>query len=71
MDYEDYREVGSGVKFPFLFRKDPVGPRTELGSTVTMRVEKVQDNVPPDSGKFVKPESSQQALRHARGGEQR
>lgn len=57
VDYEDYRDTGSGVKFPYLITMNPANPRTEPATTATLRVTKVQDNAPLDSSKFAKPES--------------
>jgi photosynthetic reaction center cytochrome c subunit len=57
VNYDDYRDTGSGVKFPFLIRTFPAGPRTELTQTAIVRVQKIQDNVPIEDGKFAKPPS--------------
>lgn len=57
VDYDDYRDTGSGVRFPYLIKMNPAGPRLEPSSSVTIRVTKVQDNAPIDSSKFTKPES--------------
>jgi photosynthetic reaction center cytochrome c subunit len=57
VDYQDYRDTGSGVKFPYLITMNPANPRTEPSTSATIRVTKVQDNAPLDSSKFVKPES--------------
>jgi photosynthetic reaction center cytochrome c subunit len=56
MDFEDYRDTGSGVKFPFLIQMNPANPRTELAPTATLRVTKVDDNAPIEDARFVKPE---------------
>jgi photosynthetic reaction center cytochrome c subunit len=58
-EYDDYRDTGSGVKFPFVIRSIPGAPYTlySLLSHSTIRVQKVQDNVPVDDAKFVKPQS--------------
>jgi len=45
-DFDDYRDTGSGVKFPFLIQMNPATPRTELAPNATLRVTKVQDNAP-------------------------
>ncbi len=55
--YGDYRDTGSGVKFPFLIRMDPAGPRVELATTATIYVTKVQDNPQIADSKFTKPVS--------------
>ena len=57
VDYEDYRDTGSGVKFPYRIVMNPANPRTEPTTTATLRVTKVQDNAPLDSSKFTKPET--------------
>lgn len=48
-DYGDYRDVGDGVKVPFL-----VANYTWTQKTTT-HLDKVQDNVPVDNGKFNQP----------------
>src|SRR5947207_8861896 len=55
VDFDDYRDTGSGVKFPFLIQMNPSNPRTELAPSATLRVTKVQDNAPIEDSKFVKP----------------
>jgi hypothetical protein len=55
VDYSDYRDTGSGVKFPYLITMDPAGMDTVLTSVATIRVTKVQDNAPLDNSKFAKP----------------
>lgn len=57
VDYDDYRDTGSGVKIPFTVRTSPASPRSELQTFSTMQVQKVQDNVPIDDAKFAKPPS--------------
>jgi hypothetical protein len=57
VNYDDYRDTGSGVRFPYLITMNPAGPRLEPSTNVTIRVIKVQDNAPLDSSKFTKPES--------------
>jgi len=57
VDYDDYRDTGSGVKFPYLIVMNPANARTEPSTTATICVTKVQDNAPLDSSKFTKPES--------------
>jgi len=56
VDYADYRDTGSGVKFPFLITMNPANARSEPTSNATIRVTKVQDNAPLDTPKFTKPE---------------
>ena len=57
VDYQDYRDTGSGVKFPYRIVLNPATPRSEPTAVATIRVTKVQDNAPLDSSKFAKPES--------------
>ena len=57
VDYEDYRDAGNGVKLPFVIQMLPATPRTELGVASTVRIQKVEENVPIDNGKFTKPQS--------------
>jgi hypothetical protein len=56
-DFDDYRDTGSGVKFPFLIQMNPANARTELAPEATLRVIKVEDNVAIDNAKFAKPVS--------------
>jgi photosynthetic reaction center cytochrome c subunit len=55
LDFDDYRNTGSGVKIPFVVHMSPAGPRTEIEPTSTLRITSVKDNVPIDDAKFVKP----------------
>jgi hypothetical protein len=55
VDFEDYRDTGSGVRFPFLIQMNPANPRTELAPSATLRITKVEDNGPIDGAKFAKP----------------
>ena len=57
MDFEDYRDTGSGVKVPFVIHMNPANSRTELAPNATLRITKVEDNTAIDSAKFVKPAS--------------
>jgi len=57
VDYDNYRETGSGVKIPFTVRMSPASPRSELQTVTTIQIQKVQDNVPIDDARFVKPPS--------------
>jgi len=50
IDYDDYRDTGSGVKVPFLIRVS-----TPPDNSVTTRVQKVQDNAAIDGSKLTKP----------------
>ncbi len=60
VEYDDYRDTGSGVKFPFVIRNIPGAPYTlySLVSHSTIRVQKVQNNVAVDDAKFAKPQSA-------------
>jgi photosynthetic reaction center cytochrome c subunit len=60
VDYDDYRDTGSGVKYPFLIHMEPASPRLELVSHSTIHVLKVQDNVAIEDAKFVKPLSKEE-----------
>jgi hypothetical protein len=55
VDFDDYRNTGSGVKIPFTIRLAPAGPRLELETTSTLHVTSVKDNVPLDEARFAKP----------------
>jgi hypothetical protein len=57
VDFDDYRDTGSGVKFPFLMHMTPANPRTELAPEATLRVTTIKDNAPIEDSKFVKPAS--------------
>lgn len=57
VNYDDYRDTGSGVRFPYLITMNPAGPRLEPSTSVTIRVTRVQDNAALDNSKFAKPES--------------
>jgi len=54
-DFDDYRDTGSGVKFPFLIHMSPSNARTELAPEATLRVMKVEDNKAIEDAKFAKP----------------
>jgi photosynthetic reaction center cytochrome c subunit len=62
-DYEDYQDTGSGVKIPFVIRMLPASERSELQTSSTVQIQKVQDNVPIDGRKFVKPQSKASTAR--------
>jgi hypothetical protein len=57
MDFEDYRDTGPGVKLPFLIHMNPANPRTELAPEATLRVTKVEANLPIEASKLARPES--------------
>ena len=50
-DFDDYRDIGNGIKFPFLIRVT-----TPPDGRITTTVRKV-DTAPVDNSKFTKPES--------------
>jgi hypothetical protein len=56
-DYADYRDTGSGVKFPYTITISPLSPRSVLDASTTLMVTKVEDNVSVDNSQFVKPAS--------------
>jgi hypothetical protein len=58
VDYDDYRDTGSGVKYPFWIRMNPATSRSETQTQSTILVQKVQDNAPIAGGKFVRPPST-------------
>ena len=55
IDFDDYRDTGSGVKVPFLIHMSPANARTELAPDATLRVIKVEDNVAIDNARFARP----------------
>ena len=55
LDFDDYRNTGSGVKIPFVVHMSPAGARTEIEPTSTLRITSVKDNVRIDDVKFAKP----------------
>jgi hypothetical protein len=57
VDYDDYRDTGSGARFPFVIRMIPGTSNSVLARQSTIRVEKIQDNVPIDSDRFSKPQA--------------
>jgi outer membrane lipoprotein-sorting protein len=57
VDYDDYRDAGSGVKLPFTIRMTPGSAGAVLAVSSTIHIQKVVENAPVDSSKFVKPES--------------
>jgi hypothetical protein len=54
-DFDDYRDTGSGVKFPFVIHMSPSNARTELAPEATLRVTRVEDNKAIEDSKFTKP----------------
>jgi outer membrane lipoprotein-sorting protein len=59
VDYFDYRDAGHGVKVPYRIHMEPAGPRTEIATHSTIRITKIQENVPIDDAKLVRPASKE------------
>ncbi len=59
IDYSDYRDAGHGVKVPYRIHMEPAGPRTELATHSTIRITRIQENVPIEDAKFVRPVSKE------------
>ena len=57
VDYADYKETSSGLRFPFTMRMTPATPRAEPSTHSTMRIQKVDDNPNMDLAKFARPPS--------------
>ena len=57
VNYEDYRDTGSGVKFPYLITMYPANEDSVPATNATIHVTKVQDNAPLENTKFAKPEA--------------
>ena len=56
VNYADYRDPGSGVKFPYLITMSPASPRSVLFTTTVLRVTTVRDNAPIEDAKLAKPQ---------------
>ncbi len=54
-DYDDYRDTGSGVKIPFTIRIIPAVQGETIATPSTIKIVKVQDNVPVDAAKLARP----------------
>ncbi len=63
VNYADYRDTGSGVKFPYTITLNPATARSVLFTQAVMRVDKVQDNAPVDDSKFARPAPAPAAAR--------
>jgi len=59
MNFDSYRDV-SGVKIPFVVRMSPASQRTEIATSSTLRVTRVQTNVPLDDARFLRPQAAAQ-----------
>jgi hypothetical protein len=57
VDYDDYRDTGSGVKIPYTIHMVPITPGDSVATQTTIHIQKVQDNAAVDGSKFTKPES--------------
>jgi hypothetical protein len=57
MNFDNYHDAG-GVKIPFLIRMNPASQRTEIATSSTLRVTKVQTNVPIDNARFARPQAA-------------
>ena len=57
VNFAEYRDTNSGVKFPFLITMTPATARSVLFTSAVIRVASVQDNVPIDNAKLARPES--------------
>jgi len=57
VDYDDYRDTGSGAKIPFLITMCPAATGGALATTSTLHVEKVQDNVAIDDARLLRPQA--------------
>jgi hypothetical protein len=55
VEFDDYRDV-SGVKMPFVIRMNPAGQRLELGTSSTLRVDRIQIGVAIEDGRFARPQ---------------
>ncbi|MGE3840631.1 MAG: photosynthetic reaction center cytochrome c subunit family protein [Vicinamibacterales bacterium] len=54
--FSDYRATPAGVRIPFVIKMTPASHRTELPTSSTFRVERVQEGVAIPDAKFVRPE---------------
>ena len=57
VNYSDYRDTGSGVKFPYLIMMIPANSRTVLYGTVILQVTKVEDNKTIENARIARLES--------------
>lgn len=55
--FDDYRDAGRGMKMPFAVTLSPAGARTVLFPVATLKVTKVEENVPIDDARFAAPVS--------------
>jgi hypothetical protein len=55
VSYSDYRDTGSGVKFPYTITQSPATARSVLFTTAVIHVDKVQDNAAVDDAKLARP----------------
>jgi hypothetical protein len=57
VDYDEYRQTSSGLRFPFAIHMTPATPRSEPTTHSTLSVPKVEDNVPIDKAKLARPQT--------------
>ena len=57
-DFDDYRDTGSGVKFPFLIHMNPANARTELAPEATLRSSPASKAFPQWSARATEPTAS-------------
>lgn len=56
--FSDYRATPGGVKIPFAIKMTPASHRTELPTSSTFRIERVQEGVAIADAKFARPEKA-------------
>lgn len=67
VNFSEYRNTSSGVKFPFVITMTPATARSVLFTTAIIQVASVQDNSAIDPAKLVRPESKPVPPAGARG----
>jgi len=55
VDFADYHETTSGLRYPFTMYMTPASPRSEPSTHSTLLIQKVEDNPKIDNAKFAKP----------------
>jgi len=58
-DFDDYRDAGSGVKYPYAIHLNPAGPRTDLTTHSTIQIQRIQENVTIEANRFNRPQSKE------------
>jgi hypothetical protein len=56
VDYADYHETTSGLRYPFTISMTPATPRSEPTTHSILRIQKVEDNPAIDTARFAKPQ---------------